>query len=94
MCPLSTAQYTCVDSIIMLWRERGSFVTAGYSTFRSVVNDTSMVGVFITLLTDINGDVLTSTATIDRVSLEDDGRNISCGGIGAVSWQQLQVQGI
>ena len=70
-------------------------MTAFYTTFGSIVNDTSMAGIFRTVLTDVNdGDKLTSTATIDRVSLEDDGRNISCGGISALSWQQLHVEGI
>ena len=69
MCPLSTVQYTCVADSELQWRESGS---------ASVVNDTAMTGVFNTVLTDISGNTLTSTATIDSVSLGDDGRNISC----------------
>ena len=79
----------------MLWRENGSLVTAGYSTFGSKVNDTSMAGMFRTRLTDITGNTLTSTATLDSVNLEDDGKIISCAGINTeeVS-KQVQVEGI
>ena len=37
-----------------------------------------MVEVFIIAQADISGDTLTSTATIDSVRLEDNGRRISC----------------
>ena len=37
-----------------------------------------MAGVFRTVLTDISGNTLTSTAAIDSVSLNDDGRIIEC----------------
>ena len=37
-----------------------------------------MTGVSNSVLTDISGNTLTSTATIDSVSLGDDGRNITC----------------
>ena len=77
MCPLSTVQYTCVADLDMRWEESGSAVTATYTTALPV-NDTAMAGVFNTVLTDISGNTLTSTATIDSVSLGDDGRNITC----------------
>ena len=41
-------------------------------------NLTLMTGVFRTALTDVNGNTRTSTATIDRVKLSDDGIRISC----------------
>ena len=56
------------------WR---TFVVVGYSTANQI-NDTAMAGVFNTVLTDISGNTLTSTATIDSVSLGDDGRSITC----------------
>ena len=57
-----------------------------------------MAGVFNTVLTDISGNTLTSTATIDSVSLGDDGRNITCRDIsGALTCSQqvrmIQVTG-
>ena len=51
---------------------------AGYTTTSNQINDTAMTGMFWTVLTDISGNTLTSTATIDSVSLGDDGRNITC----------------
>ena len=67
VCPLSTVQYTCVAVLDMRWEESGSAVTATYTTVQpaSEVNDTAMAGVFRTVLTDISGNTLTSTATID-----------------------------
>ena len=96
VCPLSTVQYTCVDDTTMTWRESGSFVTATYSILPPVskVNDTAMAGSFRTLLTDISGDTLTSTATIDRVSLGNNGTNISCHSITSAANKMLRVQGI
>ena len=41
-------------------------------------NQTLMTGVFRTVLTDVSGNTLTSTATIDRVQLGDDGIRVSC----------------
>ena len=77
VCPLSTVQYTCVADTNLIWRELGSSMTGTYTT-ASRVNDTAMAGLFKTILTDISGNTLTSTATIDSVRLGDDGRNISC----------------
>ena len=74
MCPLSTVQYTCVADSELQWR---TAMLVGYTTANQV-NDTAMTGVFNTVLTDISGNTLTSTATIDSVSLGDDGRSITC----------------
>ena len=53
-----------------------------------------MTGVFNTVLTDISGNTLTSTATIDNVSLGDDGRSIKCHEIfnSVISKQTCTVQ--
>ena len=90
VCPLSTVQYTCVADSELQWR---TAVLAGYTTANQV-NDTAMAGVFNTVLTDITGNTLTSTATIDSVSLGDDGRNITCREISnsVVSEQTRTVQ--
>ena len=74
MCPLSTVQYTCVADSELQWI---TAAVAGYTT-ASQINDTDMTGVFNTVLTDIDNITLTSTATIDSVSLGDDGRSITC----------------
>ena len=95
MCPLSTVQYTCVADLDMTWRESGSDVTATYTTLQpaSVVNDTVTTGVFNTVLTGKSGTTLTSTATIDSVSLGDDGRSITCReDTGSVNQQVRTVQ--
>ena len=90
VCPLSTVQYTCVADSELQWR---ATVTVGYSTVNQI-NDTDMTGVFNTVLTDISGNTLTSTATIDSVSLGDDGRNITCREIfnSVISEQTRTVQ--
>ena len=51
-----------------------------------------MAGVFNTVLTDISGNTLTSTATIDSVSLGDDGRSITCREISNSVRQTCTVQ--
>ena len=96
VCPNSTVQYTCVADTIMTWRETGSSVTSTYTILSpaSRVNVTAMSGSFQTILTDINGDTLTSTATIDRVRIADNGRNISCHGITSAASKLLRVQGV
>ena len=81
VCPNSTVQFTCVDETDMRWEESGSHVVTVYTLLTnppSKVNVTSMAGAFTTELTDISGDTLTSTATIDSVSLGDNGRTILC----------------
>ena len=90
VCPLSTVQYTCVADNELQWR---ATVTVGYSTTNQI-NDTAMAGVFNTVLTDISGNTLTSTATIDSVSLGDDGRSITCREISnsVISEQTRTVQ--
>ena len=76
VCPLSTVQYTCVADNELQWR---TDVVAGYTTANQI-NDEAMTGVFMinTVLTDIDNITLTSTATIDSVSLGDDERSITC----------------
>ena len=96
VCPLGTVQYTCVADTRMLWRELGSSATSIYSALppANQVDDTGMAGVFNTVLTNINGTLLTSTATIDSVNLTDDGRNISCVGSDDVAnFKLVQVEG-
>ena len=93
MCPLSTVQYTCVTVNELQWR---TAMLAGYTTANQV-NDTAMAGVFNTVLTDISGNTLTSTATIDSVSLGDDGRNITCREVSnsvISKTRTVQVEGI
>ena len=95
MCPLSTVQYTCVVDSELHWRETASSAdTVTYTIVpASVVNATGMTGVFNTVLTDISGNTLTSTATIDSVSLGDDGRSITCrDDTGSANQQVLVVQ--
>ena len=55
-----------------------------------VRSDAMLAGVFNTVLTDISGNTLTSTATIDSFNLTDDGRSITCRGFSnAQSWNTL-----
>ena len=93
MCPLSTVQYTCVADSELQWR---TAVIVGYTTANQI-NDEAMAGVFNTVLTDIDNITLTSTATIDSVSLGDDGRSITCREISnSVTSEQtrtVQVEG-
>ena len=96
VCPLSTVQYTCVADTRMLWRELGSSATSNYSAVPSTasqVDDTGIAGVFKTVLTNINGTILTSTATIYSVNLTDDGINISCVGPDVANFKLVQVEG-
>ena len=93
VCPLSTVQFTCkakgpinwtldfdlfatVRSVRRQWPHL-IFVPGTIYAPANRVNDNGnrMVEVFTT----ISGDTLTSTATIDSVSLEDNGKRISCG---------------
>ena len=71
-------------------------VVAGYTTANEI-NDTAMAGVFNTVLTDIDNITLTSTATIDSVSLGDDGRSITCREISGIVVSEevgiIQVEG-
>ena len=83
VCPNSTVQFTCVNEIDMRWQEFGSHAVMLYSISikpTSEVNETGTAGEFATNLTDISGKTLTSTATIDNVSLGDNGRKILCYG--------------
>ena len=75
---------------ILQWR---AAVVVGYTTFNQI-NDTAMTGMFWTVLTDISGNILTSTVTIDSVSLGDDGRSITCRDVSnsVISEQTRTVQ--
>ena len=63
-------------------------MTVTYNNVSSVVNQTSTTGVFRTVLTDINGSTLTSTATINNVSLNDNGQEIMCRDSSGVTTQR------
>ena len=92
MCPLSTIQYTCVAQNELQWRESDSTKGAAY-IISNEVNATGMTGEFTTVLTDISGTTLTSTATIDSVNLTDDGRSITCrDDTGSVNQQVGTIQ--
>ena len=65
MCTHSTVEYTCVAQNELHW-------------ITPVRSDAMLAGVFNTVLTDISGNTLTSTATIDSFNLTDDGRSITC----------------
>ena len=94
MCPLSTVQYTCVAQNQLSW------VTPAPATYNtaSQINAMIIAGVFTTVLTNKNGNTLTSTATIDSVNLTDDGRSITCREIsnGTITelTRTIQVEGI
>ena len=94
VCPLDAVQYTCVNDITLTWRESGSLMVGGYTIHGSRVNDTNRAGNFTTRLTDITGNTLTSIATLDNVSVEDDGRSITCAGDGTEASKQIQLEGI
>ena len=92
VCPLSTAQYKCTGENELSWRELDTPDSVTYE-LANAVNQTAMTGAFTTVLTDISGTTLTSTATIDSVSLTDDGRSITCRDIsGALSQQVYTIQ--
>ena len=96
MCPLSTVQYTCTGDNELSWRALDTPDSVTYE-LTSAVHQTAMTGVFNTVLTDISGNTLTSTATIDSVSLGDDGRSITCRDISGAPSQQvkmIQVTGV
>ena len=57
----------------------------------NAVNQAAMTGSFNTILTDISGTTLTSTATIDSVNLTDDGRSITCRDISGAANQQVRT---
>ena len=91
VCPLSTVQFTCKAQgpinwtldfdlfatvlSVRQWPHSIFTIYASSPVNRANDNGNRMVEVFTT----ISGDTLTSTATIDRVSLEDNGKRISCG---------------
>ena len=97
VCPNSAVEFKCVGETELQFRDVDATQGIAYDTMTSVVNQTSTTGVFRTVLTDISGSTLTSTATIDSVSLSDDGRNISCRDDTGQSNEQIasvQVEGM
>ena len=79
VCLHSTVEFTCIAEDELRWREVGtpSVHLVTYMTSTGI-NQTGTTGVFRTVLTDISGNTLTSTAAIDSVSLSDDGRTVEC----------------
>ena len=75
MCPHSAVVFTCIANNELRWRDLTTRSLARYTTG---FNQTQTIGVFRTMLTDIGGNTLTSTATIDSVSLNADMRRIAC----------------
>ena len=98
VCPNSTVEFTCCGETELQWRDVDKTAKGiAYDNITSIVNQTDTIGVFRTVLTDISGNTLTSTATIDSVSLSDDGRNISCRDSTGKSNEQIasvQVDGM
>ena len=79
VCPNSIVEFTCMTEIELQWRDLGTpSAKPVLIETSSQVDQTDTTGMFRTVLTDISGNTLTSTATIDSVTLSDDGRNISC----------------
>ena len=56
----------------------GRFASAVVYLSTNMVNDTSTTDIFMTVLTAKSDTTLTSTATVDNVQLEYDGRMIRC----------------
>ena len=94
VCPLSTVEYTCVAQTQLSW------ITPAPATYNTAnqINAMIIAGVFTTVLTDISGNILTSTATIGSVNLTDDGRSITChevsNGVLTEITRTIQVEGI
>ena len=97
MCPHSTVEFTCVGETELQWRDMDTPMTVTFDTSTSSVNQADTTGVFRTVLTDISGNTLTSTATIDCVQLEHNGKRIACRDITGLANQHVgtvQVKGI
>ena len=83
VCPHSTVEFTCKADHQLSWRDLNALSgpraqPATYSITIEVINQTKMAGEFKTVLTDISGNTLTSTATIESVSLNDNRRRLAC----------------
>ena len=89
MCPNNTVEFTCVAEIELQWQDLSTSQPVLYSITNSQINLTQMTGMFRTVLTDISGNTLTSTATIDSVSLSNDEINISCRDSTGLSSRQI-----
>ena len=89
VCPLNSVKFTCVTQNELTWRDLDT-MTAQPAYYG--INQTLMTGVFRTVLTDVSGNTLTSTATIDSVQLEHNEIRISCrDGSGATNQQVSTV---
>ena len=87
VCPHSPVEFTCVGELELQWRDVDTSMTVTYNNVSSV-NQTSTTGVFRTVLTDISGNKLTSTATIDCVSPNNNGEEITCRDSSGVTTQR------
>ena len=77
LCLDSTIVFTCTADNQLRWRD----LTRTFSSqaiYTTSFNRTQTAGAFRTELTDISGNTLTSTATINSVSLDTDMRRIAC----------------
>ena len=88
VCPHSAVEFTCVGKLELQWRDVDTSMTVTYNNVSSVVNQTSTTGVFRTVLTNISGSTLTSTATIDCVSPNNNGEEITCRDSSGVKTQR------
>ena len=93
VCPLSTIKFTCMTDSKLQWRELGTSMNVTYTT-SSTVNDATMAGIFRTVLTGINGNTLTSTATTDNVTFDYNGKNVSCSDDTGSSDEQVLSIGV
>ena len=89
MCPNNTVEFTCVAEIELQWQDLSTSQPVLYSSTNSQINQKETTGVFKTVLTNISGNILTSTATIDSVSLSDDGRRVECRDSTGLSGRQI-----
>ena len=78
MCPRSAVVFTCTADNELRWRDLNQRFSISVARYTTGFNQTQTTGVFRTELTDISGNTLTSTATIDSVSLNADMRRIAC----------------
>ena len=90
VCLHSSVEFTCTTQDELTWRDLTTSTSQpAFYDDTSVVNQTLMTGVFRTVLTNISGNTLTSTATINSVNLSDLERNISCRDSTGLSSRQI-----
>ena len=77
MCPGDTVVYSCItDTGYLVWYITGEERQLYES---GPVPQVTHKDIFTLQLITVNGSVLISTATVPNVSLEYDGKNITCG---------------